>query len=109
MELDSKFSAFSKGCLSVKMFLKTKLSQISADTLAWVTNVVLHCSTLPSFLALMTGIASRTPPVDLILMVWSALALLFFRAVFLKDLLNIITIGVGFMIQAMFLVLIFFK
>jgi hypothetical protein len=42
-------------------------------------------------------------------MLWAALGLLFFRAVLLKDLLNIVTIGVGFMLQAMALVLIFFK
>jgi len=91
------------------MFLKAKISKISADTLAWMTNIVLHCATIPSLLALMTGITDKTPPVDIILMLWAALGLLFFRAVLLKDLLNIITIGVGFMLQAMALILIFFK
>jgi len=91
------------------MFLKSRLSKISADTLAWITNIVLHCATIPSLLALMTGITDKTPPVDIILMLWAALGLLFFRAVLLKDLLNIITIGVGFMLQAMALILIFFK
>lgn len=93
----------------VVIFLKTKLGKISADTLAWMTNILLHCVTIPSFLALMTGLTDKTPPVDVILMLWSALGLLFFRAVLLKDLLNIITIGVGFMLQAVALVLIFFK
>lgn len=91
------------------MFLKTKINKISADTLAWMTNIVLHCATIPSLLALMTGLTDKTPPVDIILMLWAALGLLFFRAVLLKDLLNIITIGVGFMLQAMALILIFFK
>lgn len=91
------------------MFLVNRLSKISADTLGWITNIVLHCATIPSLLALMTGITDKTPPVDIILMLWAALGLLFFRAVLLKDLLNIITIGVGFMLQAMALILIFFK
>lgn len=91
------------------MFLVSKLNKISADTLGWVTNIVLHCATIPSFLALMTGLTDKTPPVDIIMMLWAALGLLFIRAVFLKDLLNIITIGVGFMVQAMALILIFFK
>lgn len=91
------------------MFLQSKLNKISADTLAWITNIVLHCVTVPSLLALMTGLTDKTPPVDIILMLWTALALLFFRAVLLKDLLNIITIGVGFMLQAIALILIFFK
>lgn len=90
-------------------FIKTRFHKISADTLGWLANIGLHAATLPAFLALMTGVTDKTPSVDVILMMWSALCLLFFRAVLLKDLLNIITIGVGFMVQAMFLVLIFFK
>jgi len=35
--------------------------------------------------------------------------LMFFRAVVLKDLLNIITIGMGFIVQAVLMALILFK
>lgn len=94
---------------AVLTFVKTKFGQISADTLGWITNIILHAATIPSLLALMTGMTDKTPSVDVVMMLWAALALLFFRAVVLKDLLNIVTIGVGFMVQAMMLVLIFFK
>jgi hypothetical protein len=40
---------------------------------------------------------------------WLGLVLLFGRAVILKDLLNIITIGLGFVIQATLMALILFK
>lgn len=90
-------------------FIHNELGKISANTLSWVTNIVLHCATLPSLLALMTGISDKTPPVDIVLMVWAALMLLFFRAVLQKDLLNIVTIGIGFMLQAVAVVLIFFN
>jgi hypothetical protein len=90
-------------------FLNNKLHRISADTLGWMANIALHAATLPSFLALMTGLTDKAPNVDLVLMIWSALCLLFFRAILLKDLLNIATIGVGFMLQAISLVLIYFK
>ena len=93
----------------VKDFVSNKLVKVSADTLGWLANIALHCATIPSLLALMTGITDKTPSVDLVLMLWASLALLFFRAVVMKDLLNIVTIGVGFMLQAMALVLIFFK
>lgn len=95
--------------LDIFHFIDNRLHSISADTLAWIANIALHAATIPSFLALMTGVTDKAPPVDIVLMLWSTLALLFFRAVLLKDLLNIITIGVGFMLQAMALVLIFFK
>ena len=94
---------------AITVFITTKFSKISADTLGWLTNICLHAATIPSILALMTGLTDKTPSVDIVLMLWAALGLLFFRAVLLKDLLNIVTIGVGFMLQAMALVLIFFK
>jgi len=90
-------------------WINTRFHKISADTLGWMANIALHAATIPSLLALMTGVTDKTPSLDVVLMLWSALALLFFRAVLLKDLLNIVTIGVGFMVQAAFVVLIFFK
>jgi len=100
---------FTKSYTYIIEFIKNKLGKVSADTLGWLANITLHCATIPSLLALMTGITDKTPNVDLVLMLWASLTLLFFRAVVLKDLLNIVTIGVGFMLQAMALVLIFFK
>lgn len=96
-------------CNSFVEFLKTRLSKISADTLGWLANIALHAATIPSLFALMTGITDKSPSLDVVLMLWFSLALLFFRAVLLKDLLNIVTISVGFMAQAVLLVLIFFK
>jgi hypothetical protein len=90
-------------------FFKTRLNKISAETLGWLANIALHAATIPSLLALMTGITDKSPSLDVVLMLWFSLALLFFRSVLLKDLLNIVTISVGFMVQAVFLVLIFFK
>lgn len=86
-----------------------KLGKMSADTLGWLANIALHCATIPSFFALMTGITDKPPAVDLVLMIWATLGLLFFRAVLLKDLLNIVTIGMGFLLQATAMALIFFK
>lgn len=86
-----------------------KLSKISAETLGWMANIALQAATLPFLFALQSGLTNKTPPIDFVLMVWSALVLLFLRSVLLKDTLNILTIGIGFFIQAAMLVLIFFK
>jgi hypothetical protein len=56
-----------------------------------------------------TGLSDRTPNLDIVLFLWAGLVLLFLRAVVLKDMLNIITIGVGFMVQAALMALILFK
>jgi hypothetical protein len=42
-------------------------------------------------------------------LLWTGLVLLFAKAVVLKDSLNIITIGVGFIAQAVMMALILFK
>jgi hypothetical protein len=92
-----------------KTFVQTKFSVISAETFGWLANVVLHAATIPSLLAVMAGLTDRLPGVDLVLLVWAGLALLFIKAAVQKDMLNVVTIGFGFMIQAIMMALIFFK
>lgn len=95
--------------IALRDFLTVSLAKLSADTLGWLAAIVLHCATLPSFLALMSGLSDKTPGLDMILFLWGGLILLFMRAVVLKDMLNIITIGVGFILQASCMALILFK
>lgn len=93
----------------LKEFVNTKISAISAETFGWLAAVVLHASTIPSLLAVMAGLTDRLPGVDLVLLVWTGLTLLFIKAAIQKDMLNIVTIGVGFIVQAGMMALIFFK
>ena len=95
--------------IAIRDYITNSLATLSADTLGWLAAIVLHCATLPSFLALMTGLSDRTPGLDMILFLWGGLVLLFLRAVVLRDMLNIITIGFGFILQAGFMALILFK
>lgn len=93
----------------LKEFFRTKISHISAETFGWLAAIVLHASTLPSMLAVMSGLTDRLPAVDLVLLVWTGLALMFVKAAVQKDMLNVVTIGFGFIVQAMMMALIFFK
>ncbi len=93
----------------LKTFVTTKVSVISAETFGWLAVLVLHASTIPSLLAVMSGLTDRLPGVDLVLLVWTGLALLFIKAAVQKDMLNIVTIGLGFIVQAVMMALIFFK
>lgn len=92
-----------------KEFVSSKISVVSAETFGWLAAIVLHASTVPSLLAVMTGLTDRLPGVDLVLLVWTGLTLMFIKASIMKDMLNIITIGLGFIIQAVMMALIFFK
>jgi hypothetical protein len=49
------------------------------------------------------------PSVDMVLLTWSGLVALFAQACVQRNFLNIITIALGFIIQASLMVLIFFK
>lgn len=92
-----------------KTFITTKISQVSAETFGWLAILVLHASTIPSLLAVMSGLTDRLPGVDLVILVWTGLSLLFVKAAVQKDMLNIVTIGFGFIVQAVLMALIFFK
>ena len=94
---------------AIRNFLSTTFTKISAETLGWLAAIVIHASTIPTLLALMTGLSDRTPNLDIVLFAWAGLLLMFARAVVLKDALNIITIGVGFMVQAVIMAMILFK
>jgi hypothetical protein len=93
----------------LKDFITNKVSKISAETFGWLAAVVLHAATIPSMLAVMAGLTDRLPSVDLVLLVWTGLSLLFIKAAVQKDMLNVVTIGVGFIVQAVMMALIFFK
>lgn len=84
-------------------------SKLSAETLEWLAILIFNAATLPSFLAVMAGLTDNMPAVDLVLMLWFGLALLFAKAAVRKDMFNIVTIGFGFLLQAVMLALIFFK
>jgi len=94
---------------TIRDFLNNHLHKISADTLGWLAAIVLHCATVPTLLALMTGLSDRVPSLDVVAFLWAGLVMLFLRAIVLKDTLNIITIGVGFIVQAGLMALILFR
>jgi hypothetical protein len=95
--------------VAVRTFITNSLAKISADTLGWLAAIVLHAATIPTMLALLSGLSDRTPSLDVVLFLWTGLTLLFLRAIVLKDILNIITIGTGFIVQAALMALILFK
>jgi len=94
---------------SLRAWLEQHLPKVSAETLGWLAVVVIHCATIPTLLALLTGLSDTVPNLDIVLFMWAGLILLFFRAVVLRDMLNIITIGLGFITQATIMAMILFK
>jgi hypothetical protein len=89
--------------------IKEHASHVSAETMGWIAIVLLHLATIPTMIAVLTGLTEKMPPVDMVLFSWVGLFCFFIKATIQKDLLNIVTIGFGFFVQASLLALIVFK
>lgn len=89
--------------------IKEHAPHVSAETMGWVAVILMHLATIPTLLAVLTGLTEKMPPVDLILFAWAGLFCFFIKAAIQKDFLNIITIGFGFFVQAALMAMIIFK
>ena len=89
--------------------LKDHLNNISSETVGWLAVLFIHCATIPSILGLLLGVSDKLPSIDVVMFLWVSLMLLFIKALINKDTLNIVTISVGFMVQASLLGLLVFK
>lgn len=89
--------------------LPEKIRHISGETIGWIGVMIIHAATIPNFVAVMDGLTDKMPQIDFLLMMWLGLTLFFIKSVIYKDILNILTIGLGFALQATMLALIFVK
>jgi len=89
--------------------IKEHAPHVSSETMGWVAIMLLHLATIPTMIAILTGLTEKMPPVDMVLFSWAGLFCFFLKATIQKDLLNIVTIGLGFFVQAALLALIVFK
>lgn len=90
-------------------FFVNHLGKVSAHTLGWISIILLHLTGVPTLLAVLMSKSDLLPPVDLMIFVWSALILMFFKALIDKNVLYISTICLGFAAQTVLMSLIIFK
>jgi hypothetical protein len=90
-------------------WLQIHITPMSAETLGWLAVVLIHSATIPTLLAVLTGLSDRMPTVDLVLLTWAGLTALFAQACVQRNMLQIVTIAGGFIMQASLMALIFFK
>lgn len=88
---------------------KNSIRQVSIDGINWTALIALHAVTVPSLFALMTDMTDVTPPIDMVIILWSAMALLYFKSILERNSVSQIIIGVGFILQSVAMALIFFK
>ena len=90
-------------------FVRNHLTNVSAHTLGWVTVLLLHLSSVPTLLAVLTNQSDRMPPVDIMLFIWGGLIAIFFKSLLEKNFLYLATICLGFVGQTLLMSLILFK
>lgn len=108
MSIDPKITEFFSNVKEKIVTFFLSLNKPTADTFAWLSMVVLNLATVPSFLAVKSGLTDKMPPLDLVIILWVGLLLYFIRSAILKDMLMVVTLGIGFALQSIALGLIFF-
>ena len=88
---------------------KSSIKKVTIDGIGWAALLALHAVTIPSLLGLMTGLSDKTPPIDMIIILWAALGLFYIKSILEKNIISIIIIGFGFIAQSVLMALVFFK
>lgn len=94
---------------SISSFVSNHLHKISAHALGWLAILLAHFASLPTLIAVLMGKSDKLPPVDLMIFVWAALIMLFFKSLIERNYLYIATISLGFAAQTLIMGLILFK
>lgn len=90
-------------------WLQAHVAPLSSETLGWLAVILLHSATVPTLLSVLAGLTDRTPTVDMVLLMWAGLTALFAQACVQRNMLQILTISIGFILQSSLMALIFFK
>jgi hypothetical protein len=93
----------------VSEWVSAHFAPTAAETFAWLAVILIHAATIPTLAAVLVGLSDSMPTVDMVLLTWAGLCCLFAQAAIQKNMTQILTISLGFVVQASLLALIFFK
>jgi hypothetical protein len=74
----------------------------------WVGMCLIHGATIPTTVSRIMGYSTALPPLSMVLLVWSGLALFLWRAIANKDFLYTVSNAIGFVLNSVLLALIVF-
>jgi hypothetical protein len=96
-------------CHNLWVEFKRSIRQVSIDGIGWTGLIALHAVTIPSLFGLMTGLTDNTPPIDMVIILWTSMALFYIKAILERNVVSLIIIGMGFIMQSILMALVFFK
>lgn len=85
------------------------LRHVIGESFGWVAILVLHSATVPNLLAYKEGLIEQPMDFDVVLFIWAALVLMFIKGLVNREWLNTVTIGIGFIVQAVLLGVLVFR
>ena len=96
-------------CVKLWTEFKQSIRQVSIDGIGWTGLIALHAVTIPSLFGLMTGLTDNTPPIDMVIILWAAMGLFYIKAILERNVVSLVIIGLGFIMQSILMALVFFK
>ena len=54
----------------IRIGLIEHVPHLSAETMGWLAVILLHLATIPTLVAMLTGLTEKLPPVDMVLFSW---------------------------------------
>lgn len=86
-----------------------KVRGMAAPEIAgWLAMVMLHSNTIPTTVSLILGYNAILPPLSMVLLTWAGLALYLWRAIYQRDMLYMVSNGIGFALNSLLLAIIVF-
>lgn len=82
------------------------LNMAKPELCGWLGMILVQSATLPTTLANLLGFSNQLPPLSMVLLVWTGLALYFVRAYYQRDVLYMFSNGLGFVLNSILLALI---
>ena len=79
------------------------------ESFGWVAILILHSATIPNLLAYKEGLIEQPMEFDVVIFIWTALVLMFIKGLVNREWLNTVTIGIGFIVQAVLLGVLVFR
>lgn len=109
MNIQNFFNSVATFFKNIWAEFKASIRQVSIDGIGWTALIALHAVTVPGLFGLMTGLTDNTPPIDMVIILWAAMALFYVKSILEKNIVAVIIIGLGFVMQSILMALVFFK
>ena len=93
----------------VKMQIISLLTQITKEVFNIISIILLHCATVPTLLALITGVIDKTTSVDVFVLIFAGLFVMMLRSIAHKEVFSTLVNCTGFFIQLVLMALVVFK